>query len=166
MDDDTAALTSGPPAPQAADVLPNRERSTRHAPRAAASLCAYTATTSSSADGRRCVTLSGEIDMDNAAAVRRVLATTLGESRTGLDVDLAAVGFCNSSGLHVLLDLRRHAANTGKSLVLTGLSPAVARLLEITETAPLFAGPARPGSGPGHGAASSGTPPKPEPDLP
>ncbi|MFI8293689.1 STAS domain-containing protein [Streptomyces sp. NPDC085614] len=74
----------------------------------------------------------GEIDMDDAGGLREDLTAALRASSAGLDVDLGAVTFCDSSGLHVLLDLNRLAAETGKSLVLTTLSRPVARLLQVT----------------------------------
>ncbi|WP_185893872.1 STAS domain-containing protein [Streptomyces sp. WAC05950] len=76
--------------------------------------------------------VSGEIDMDGAGQLRADLTAALCASPGGLDVDLAAVTFCDSSGLHVLLDLDREAKQAGKSLVLTALSRPVARLLRIT----------------------------------
>ncbi|MFE4633594.1 STAS domain-containing protein [Streptomyces sp. NPDC056773] len=76
----------------------------------------------------------GEIDMDDADGLRKNLTTALVSSRDGLDVDLSAVTFCDSSGLHVLLDLNRLALEAGKSLVLTALSRPVARLLRLTGT--------------------------------
>ncbi|MFD0268552.1 STAS domain-containing protein [Streptomyces sp. NPDC127106] len=75
--------------------------------------------------------VSGEIDMDDAADLRRDLTVALAASHSGLDIDLAAVTFCDSSGLHVLLDLDRLALQTGKTLVLTALSRPVARLLRL-----------------------------------
>ncbi|MEV7541142.1 STAS domain-containing protein [Streptomyces sp. NPDC089915] len=78
--------------------------------------------------------VSGEIDMDDAEGLRKDLSTALDSSRDGLDVDLSAVTFCDSQGLHVLLDLNRLAAKTGKSLVLTALSRPVAHLLDVSGT--------------------------------
>ncbi len=74
----------------------------------------------------------GEIDLDDAPGLREDLVTALEASQAGLDVDLSAVTFCDSSGLHILLDLNRLATESGKSLVLTALSRPVARLLQIT----------------------------------
>ncbi|MFJ9598033.1 anti-sigma factor antagonist [Streptomyces virginiae] len=78
------------------------------------------------------VAVSGEIDMDDAAEVRADLTAALDASPGGLDIDLAAVTFCDSSGLHVLLDLHQQALDIGKTLVLTALSRTVVRLLHIT----------------------------------
>ncbi|MEV7728868.1 STAS domain-containing protein [Streptomyces sp. NPDC087917] len=80
----------------------------------------------------------GEIDLADAVVFREQLTAALHASRRGIDVDLSAVTFCDSSGLHVLLDLNREAVEAGKSLVLFSLSRPVARLLEITDTRHLF----------------------------
>lgn len=73
----------------------------------------------------------GEIDMDDVDGLRKDLAAALRSSRDGLDIDLSAVTFCDSSGLHVLLDLNRLALKDGKSLVLTALSRPVDRLIRM-----------------------------------
>ncbi|MFD8638343.1 STAS domain-containing protein, partial [Streptomyces sp. NPDC059656] len=74
----------------------------------------------------------GEIDMDDADGLRADLTSALESSRYGLDVDLSAVTFCDTTGLHVLLGLDRLALEAGKSLVLTALSRPVARLLHVS----------------------------------
>ncbi|MFJ8130092.1 anti-sigma factor antagonist [Streptomyces hydrogenans] len=76
--------------------------------------------------------VSGDIDMDEAEGLRAELTEGLAAGLTGLDVDLAGVTFCDSSGLHVLLDLDELALSAGKTLVLTALSRPVARLLHLT----------------------------------
>ncbi|MFJ6782857.1 STAS domain-containing protein [Streptomyces yangpuensis] len=82
---------------------------------------------------RTSVRVSGAIDMDDSAVLREDLTAALAASHGGLDIDLAAVTFCDSSGLHVLLDLHAQALETGKALVLTALSRPVTRLLHITD---------------------------------
>ncbi|MFF4581988.1 STAS domain-containing protein [Streptomyces sp. NPDC001373] len=74
----------------------------------------------------------GEIDMDDVDRLYKDLAAALAASRDGLDVDLSAVTFCDSSGLHNLLDLHRLAQEGGKSVVLTALSNPVTRLMRMT----------------------------------
>lgn len=74
----------------------------------------------------------GEVDMDDVDGLRHDLAAALHSSRDGLDVDLSAVTFCDSSGLHILLDLDRLAREGGKSLALTALSRPVARLIRMS----------------------------------
>ncbi|MFD5325161.1 STAS domain-containing protein [Streptomyces sp. NPDC127092] len=80
----------------------------------------------------------GEIDMENAGGLRRDLAAALGSSSRGLDVDLSAVTFFDSQGLHVLEDLNRLARKAGKTLILTALSRPVARLLHVTGARHVF----------------------------
>ncbi|MFB7234994.1 STAS domain-containing protein [Streptomyces sp. NPDC056269] len=80
----------------------------------------------------------GEIDMDNAQELRRPLTAALDSSACGLDVDLSGVTFCDCAALHVLLRLNQQALSAGKTLALTALSPRTARLLQITQTRPVF----------------------------
>ncbi|MFF6771998.1 STAS domain-containing protein [Streptomyces sp. NPDC012637] len=81
---------------------------------------------------RVAVRVCGEIDMEDADGLRRDLTAALDSSPCGLDIDLSAVTFCDSQGLHVLSDLNRQARKAGKTLVLTAPSRPVARLLRVT----------------------------------
>ncbi|MFE2327479.1 STAS domain-containing protein [Streptomyces sp. NPDC059385] len=74
----------------------------------------------------------GQIDTGNVNNVRRDLTMALASSSAGLDIDMSAVTFCDSSGLHVLLDLNPTALETGKSLMVTTPSRPVDRLLRLT----------------------------------
>ncbi|MEJ8645513.1 STAS domain-containing protein [Streptomyces sp. MS1.HAVA.3] len=80
----------------------------------------------------------GEIDLDHVSALRQDLVAALDAGGSGIDLDLSAVTFCDSSGLHLLLALNTLAADAGKTLVLTAVSRRVARVLEITEAERLF----------------------------
>lgn len=86
----------------------------------------------------------GEIDMEDADELRRDLIAALDSSASGLDIDLSGVTFFDCSGLHILLRLNRLALRAGKTLVLTALSPRVARLLQLTGTHHVFTVRARP----------------------
>ncbi|MFB7395165.1 STAS domain-containing protein [Streptomyces sp. NPDC056191] len=86
----------------------------------------------------------GETDMDNAQELRRALTAALDSSAYGLDIDLSGVTFCDCTALHVLLRLNQQALGAGKTLVLTALSPRIARLLQITQTKHVFTTPADP----------------------
>ncbi|MGW7437585.1 STAS domain-containing protein [Streptomyces sp. NPDC054849] len=105
----------------------------------------------------------GEIDLDHVSALRQDLLAALEAGGTGLDLDLSAVTFCDSSGGHLFLALDALATETGKTLVLTAVSHRVARLLEITEAGRLLtfreSSPRRAGSGP----AQRGATPPPSP---
>ncbi|WP_432834257.1 STAS domain-containing protein [Dactylosporangium sp. CA-092794] len=83
-----------------------------------------------SPDGTVTITVSGELDMTSAPELITVLREAIhshGPSR--VELDLTAVTFMDSTGLQVLV-----AANTdvGGGLHITGASPPVRRLLQIT----------------------------------
>ena len=86
------------------------------------------------ADARR-VTLVGEIDMADAAALRELLGRVVG--RLGeVEVDLRGVRFIDSAGCHALIQVAQHAARVGGRIrVLTAEGPVqkVFSLLEIGE---------------------------------
>ncbi|MET9397105.1 STAS domain-containing protein [Kitasatospora sp. NPDC002965] len=85
--------------------------------------------------------LKGEIDMDLAGSLYRVLGQALARSDTGLDIDMSGVEFCDSSGLNTLIRLRLEARADDRTVTITAASPQVRRLLTITETAALFTPP-------------------------
>ncbi|MFF1902991.1 STAS domain-containing protein [Kitasatospora sp. NPDC058218] len=106
---------------------------------------------SETAQDRVRVRVSGQIDLDVAGPLDEALEQALHASSTGLDVDLSAVTFCNSTGLNTLLRLRLTALRTGRDVVITEVSAQVGRLLAITDTRGLFAPgpdgrPGRPGA--------------------
>ena len=93
------------------------------------------------ADGQpTVVTASGEIDFDSSPALGQVLQDALDESADGLDVDLAGIGFCDCSGLNVLLRVRHRAREAAKTLTVRVSSPVVMRLLELTDTVDVLTG--------------------------
>jgi len=81
--------------------------------------------------------LTGEIDMQSASVLRdRVDALEV--SSGTLVLDLAGVGFVDSSGLGALLGIKKQQDSSGGRLLLTRLSPAVTRLIEITKMDRVF----------------------------
>lgn len=89
-------------------------------------------------DGDRMnVTVRGELDLGS----RRLLAelqTVLTLSGSGVDLYLDAVGFCDCSGLGMLLDLRTRALAQSKTITVRSGGTAVGRLLDLTGTRELF----------------------------
>lgn len=83
------------------------------------------------------VTVRGELDI-GAQWLQPELRDILGRSATGVDLDLSAVRFCDCGGLNVLLDLRHHALDQGKTVAVRACSPVVRRLLDLTGTGELF----------------------------
>ena len=101
-------------------------------------------------DGSRThVAVSGELGLDVGEELRAALRAALSDTHDGIDLDLSGVGFCDCSGLNVLLALREQARGEGKSVTFRAVSPIVDRLLSLTGTQSLFAPAAgEPGDGP------------------
>lgn len=114
MPDPAHSATAIPPCAATMDVVPDGDRMT--------------------------VTVWGELDLGS----RRLLPDLhdiLTLSGSGLDLRLDAVGFCDCSGLNMLLDLRLRALDQGKTVTVRSSGLAVARLLDMTGTRALFAAP-------------------------
>ncbi|MCW2840149.1 MAG: anti-anti-sigma factor [Aeromicrobium sp.] len=93
--------------------------------------------TSERLDDATVLSIAGEIDMASADALRDQVAA-LDVAEGILVLDLAGVGFVDSSGLGALLGVKKQQEAAGGRLVLTRVSPAVARLLEITKLDRVF----------------------------
>ncbi len=76
--------------------------------------------------------VAGELDLAAAAAWDASIDEAMGQVPSSVAVDLAATTFVDSSGLRLLLMLRHRAAEAGTTFTMTNISPAVARLLEVT----------------------------------
>ncbi|MFF5980425.1 ANTAR domain-containing protein [Streptomyces olindensis] len=95
---------------------------------------------------RMTVTLWGELDLGG----RRLLPDLydiLALSGSGVDLYLDSVGFCDCSGVNVLLDLRTRALDQGKTVVIRCAGRAVERVLDLTGTRELFTDATRPDGG-------------------
>jgi anti-sigma B factor antagonist len=86
-------------------------------------------------DGQRAVvTLSGELDL---AAISGPTTGILGALRDALGeearviCDLSAVSFMDSTGLHLLLTLKRSVERRGGRFVLSESSPEVRRVIQV-----------------------------------
>ncbi|MGV9884094.1 anti-sigma factor antagonist [Streptomyces sp. NPDC003006] len=91
-------------------------------------------------DGDRLIVmLRGELDLDTGRRLRPGLRHTLSRSARVIELDLSGVGFCDCSGLNVLLNLRQWALEQGKVITIGSNSRAVERMLELTGTRHLFA---------------------------
>ena len=87
-------------------------------------------------EGVAIVALAGELDMAAAPVVREHVDGAAGAR--GLLLDLSQATFVDSSMLKELLRAGTELARYETRLVLAGTPPAVARLLDLTRTAPLF----------------------------
>ena len=96
-------------------------------------------------DGDRMhVRVCGELD-HGGRQLERGLDEALDNSASGIDLDLSAIGFCDCSGLNLLLGLRRKALDKGKTVTIRASGPSVDRLLELTGARELFVHPASDG---------------------
>lgn len=93
----------------------------------------FSVTVTSDDQGRSLAAVVGELDMDGAPELRQSLTAAL-TTASCLDLDLAGVSFCDSSGLHVLLEIHRHAEDCGRQSAIVRVSPQVRRLMEVTGT--------------------------------
>ena len=99
------------------------------------------------ADGRVVYALAGEIDTYVADALGRRLRELADEHAEVLELDLADVAYCDSSGLRILITLSNELGTRGGRLRLLRPSPAVLRLVRLTDTAAILG--LRPGTGGG-----------------
>ncbi|MCU7826590.1 STAS domain-containing protein [Kitasatospora sp. DSM 101779] len=89
-------------------------------------------------DGALVCAVEGDLDLDGAHAARPDLEAALDAAAAALCLDLGGVGFCDSSGLNLLLRLRSRARERGVRLVLSSLPPQTKRLLDMTGADTVF----------------------------
>jgi anti-sigma B factor antagonist len=85
------------------------------------------------------VTANGEIDLMSAPDFRATLDRACADG-AAVVVDLSAVEFMDSSGVHALLEARKATMASGGSLVIAGSSSPVARVLDLLGLSEIFAG--------------------------
>ena len=78
------------------------------------------------------VALAGELDLHTADSAERELDTVLDRGARKLVVDLCAVSFIGSVGLHVLTRAAQRARGAGGECVLVSDDPRILRVFEIT----------------------------------
>ncbi|HET6953315.1 MAG TPA: STAS domain-containing protein [Acidimicrobiales bacterium] len=82
--------------------------------------------------------LSGDLDIVTSDEVKRELAQVIDDGDRNLTLDLAGVGFVDSSGLGVLVALHRHAEAKGGGFAVRAVPPQLQRLFEITRLGDLL----------------------------
>lgn len=80
------------------------------------------------------VTLSvhGEIDLASAPLLEQDLEDVERSSPRRIVLDLAALDFIDSTGIHLLIKAQRRADSNGHGLILTNIPPHARRLFRIT----------------------------------
>ena len=77
------------------------------------------------------IRVRGEVDFANAKEVRGEIVRHLGDERD-LTVLAREIGYMDSSGLRLLLDLHRECRRRGGKLTLVAPAPRLNRVLQIT----------------------------------
>ena len=83
-------------------------------------------------DGVPVLAAPEEIDITNAAGLRAALGQAAGNGHETLVVDLTRTRFCDSAGMHALVDAHKRARAEGGQVLLAVSGAAVPRILEIT----------------------------------
>ena len=78
------------------------------------------------------VRLIGELDAEDAPAVRTLLAEQVLRGTGNLVVDLSGLTFLDSAGLAALVAAHKGTRSAGTSLLLAAPRPAIVRILSIT----------------------------------
>lgn len=78
------------------------------------------------------VYLQGEVDLASAPQLRRGMYELIDNGNQRIAIDLSGVEFMDSTGLGVLIGALKRVRESGGSLVLGGIRPAVSRVFEIT----------------------------------
>lgn len=78
------------------------------------------------------VSVAGDIDLSNAAQVKSTIDSAIGAGAAKLAVDLRKVGFMDSTGLRVLLEVHDQLNADGREFVIVADEGPIDRLFEIT----------------------------------
>jgi anti-sigma B factor antagonist len=73
-----------------------------------------------------------EIDITNADQLRAALLRAADDGEGTFVVDLSRTRFCDSAGLHALVDAHKRAQGQGRQLLLAVSGEAVLRIFELT----------------------------------
>jgi anti-sigma B factor antagonist len=80
------------------------------------------------------MSVEGELDLYTAPRLHTELTAALSGDNipSCLVVDMSGVGFCDSTGMNVLLAAQRRAREQGGDVQLAGPRPAVRKILQVT----------------------------------
>lgn len=85
------------------------------------------------------VALDGALDYTNAERLRQDIEAALGEERRELILDLSPLNFCDSTGIRILLSVRKLLQERKGTVTLAGLNPRLARIFRTTGLINAFA---------------------------
>jgi anti-sigma B factor antagonist len=78
------------------------------------------------------VSVAGDLDIPTSLRLRARLDGLVDEGASTLVIDLAGVGFMDSTGLGTLVGALKHVRQAGGHMALRAPTPAVLRVIEIT----------------------------------
>lgn len=84
------------------------------------------------------VRLDGELDIHTAPGVAAAVHQALAGGASHLVVDAAALRFCDSSGIQVLVQARERLVGAGGTLTIEGVHGSVQKVLSVTGLLDLF----------------------------
>lgn len=88
-------------------------------------------------DDEPCLRLEGELTIYSVAEARDLLSAALDPGPV-LQLNLSAVEELDTAGVQLLVWLKQEARRRGRTLVLTGHSPAVVEVFDLLQVAGLF----------------------------
>jgi anti-sigma B factor antagonist len=89
-------------------------------------------------EGNLVVSLAGEIDLDRAPDIRRLLLDCV-KRQLDVLVDLSEVSYIDSSGIASLVEALQWAKQRGTDLCLIAVSPEALRVFELARLDKVFA---------------------------
>jgi anti-sigma B factor antagonist len=84
------------------------------------------------------VSVGGDLDLNTAPELLQALTRLMDDGQRALVLDLTGVGFCDSSGLSVLVRVRNRVTELGGRLTLAAATPIVQRVLEVSGLTEIF----------------------------
>lgn len=87
--------------------------------------------------GRNVIALQGEVDLERAPGVRRLLLGCVDQGRDML-VDLSAVSYIDSSGIANLIEALQSAKTNGLRFALVSVSEQAKRVLKLARLDTVF----------------------------
>ena len=88
------------------------------------------------------ILLSGDLDLTTADTLGPAVRHVLADPRVGrVEIDVALVSFCDSSGLSALLVAQKLATRRGLPLYLVQVRPRLERILDVTGLGILLCAP-------------------------
>ncbi|MEU7878539.1 STAS domain-containing protein [Microbispora bryophytorum] len=85
------------------------------------------------------VALDGSLDYTNAERLRQDVEAALGEEHRELVLDLSGMDFCDSTGIRILLSVRKLLQERDGAVTMASLNARLARIFKLTGLTSAFA---------------------------